>query len=106
MDALADAYDEAMLDVIAEWEDEADPYLGVIWQPGSAIHLEEWPEEGLSGVDCFHPSVEAHKRVGAGYWNRLTLSLVSVQLARGRNGLSAPKVRGMYSRPGIKVGAV
>ena len=78
MDALADAYDTAMLDVIREWEEEAalDPYFGVVWQPGSAIDLGSWPEEALSGADCFHPSLEAHKRVGAGFWNRLTLDLV------------------------------
>ena len=77
MDALADAYDTAMLGVIREWEEEGDPYLGVLWQPGSAIDLGRWGEDALSGVDCFHPSAQAHRRVGAGFWNRLTLSLVS-----------------------------
>lgn len=77
MDALAEAYDRAMLDVIEEWENEGDPYLGVIWQPGEAIDLARWEEEALSGVDCFHPSLEAHKRVGSGFWNRMTLDLVS-----------------------------
>lgn len=77
MDALADAYNEAILGLIREWEEEGDDTLGVIFQPGEAIDLDLWPGESLSSLDCFHPSAEAHRRVGAGFWNRLTMNLVS-----------------------------
>jgi phospholipase B1 len=85
MDALADAYNEAILELIREWEEEGDESLGVMFQPGEAIDLDLWPGESLSRLDCFHPSAEAHKRVGAGFWNRLTMSLVSCSLER--NGI-------------------
>ncbi|KAI9633160.1 uncharacterized protein MKK02DRAFT_18674 [Dioszegia hungarica] len=75
MDALAEAYNQAILGVIHQWEEEGDEKLGVIYQPGEAIDLDLWPGEGLSAVDCFHPSEEGQKRVGAGFWNRLTLNL-------------------------------
>lgn len=48
-----------------------------IRQPGKTVDLENWPIEALSPVDCFHPSEKAHQRVAAGFWNRLTMSLVS-----------------------------
>jgi phospholipase B1 len=47
-------------------------------QSGKAIDLENWPIEALSPVDCFHPSEKAHQRVAAGFWNRMTLSSVSL----------------------------
>ncbi|RSH83935.1 hypothetical protein EHS25_005179 [Saitozyma podzolica] len=75
MDEMGEAYDAAVLEVIREWEEEADPSFGAIWQPGIAIDLEHWPVEALSPVDCFHPSEAAHQRVAAGIWNRLTMSL-------------------------------
>ena len=49
-------------------------------QPGMAIDLEKWPIQALSAVDCFHPSEAAHRRVAAGFWNRLTLERVSESL--------------------------
>jgi phospholipase B1 len=79
MDALAEAYNQAILGVIHQWEDEGDEKLGFTYQPGEAINLDLWPGEGLSPVDCFHPSEEGQKRVGAGFWNRLTLDLVGIQ---------------------------
>lgn len=83
MDALAEAYDEALIEVIEEWErqgresPDVDARFGVIFQPGQAIDLGEWGEDALSGRDCFHPSVRAHERVGAGFWERLGWEMVS-----------------------------
>lgn len=45
-------------------------------QPGRFVDLANWPIEALSPVDCFHPSEAGHRRVAAGLWNRLTLTLV------------------------------
>ncbi|WVQ72265.1 hypothetical protein IAR50_001814 [Cryptococcus sp. DSM 104548] len=75
MDELGEDYDEAVLELVREWEQEGDEGFGVIWQPGSAIDLENYPIKALSPLDCFHPSEAAHQRVAAGFWNRLTLSL-------------------------------
>lgn len=74
MDELGEAYDAAVLDVIKEWVAEDDPSFAAIWQPGTVIDLRNWPIQALSAVDCFHPSEAAHRRVAAGFWNRLTLS--------------------------------
>lgn len=82
MDALADAYNIAILELIKGWEEEGDEGLGIIYQPGEAIDLDIWPGDGLSKVDCFHPSEEGQKRVGAGFWNRLTLDIVSYRSYR------------------------
>ncbi|WWD22714.1 hypothetical protein CI109_107207 [Kwoniella shandongensis] len=75
MDELGEAYDEAVLQVIEEWEKEDDPTFGAIWQPGTVVDLANYPITALSPIDCFHPSELAHQRVAAGFWNRMTLSL-------------------------------
>ncbi|WVF66567.1 hypothetical protein IAT40_001307 [Kwoniella sp. CBS 6097] len=75
MDELGEAYDQAVLEVIREWQHEADDNFGVTWQPGTAVDLENYPITALSPIDCFHPSEAAHQRVGAGFWNRLTMNL-------------------------------
>ena len=93
MDQLANAYDEAVFSLLIDWEAEDDPSFGATWfvhpippevdilmvpdfrQPSSVIDLTEWPITALSPVDCFHPSEAAHRRVAAGFWNRLTLGL-------------------------------
>ncbi|ODO09998.1 hypothetical protein I350_02222 [Cryptococcus amylolentus CBS 6273] len=75
MDSTGEAYDNAVLEIVKAWEAEDDDGFGVMWQPGSLIDLENYPIEALSPVDCFHPSEALHRRVAAGIWNRLTLSL-------------------------------
>ncbi|WVQ94178.1 hypothetical protein IAU59_001256 [Kwoniella sp. CBS 9459] len=75
MDELGQAYDEAVHEIIREWERESDDSFGVTWQPGTAVDLENYPITALSPIDCFHPSEAAHQRVGAGFWNRLSMDL-------------------------------
>ncbi|WVN88522.1 uncharacterized protein L203_103733 [Cryptococcus depauperatus CBS 7841] len=75
MDELAEAYDEAVLEVVREWEREEDPTFGAIWQPGTVVDLANYPITALSPIDCFHPSQAAHQRLAAGFWNRLVLDL-------------------------------
>lgn len=77
MDELSDAYDQAVLDLVAEWNAQDDDSFGVIWQPGEAIDLANYPIQAVSALDCFHPSEAAHQRLAAGVWNRLTMSPVS-----------------------------
>lgn len=74
MDRLADEYNDAIRGIIREWNEEGDDKLGVMFQPGEAVDLRLWTRQGLSEVDCFHPSQEGHERVAVGFWNRLTLS--------------------------------
>ncbi|EIW72937.1 hypothetical protein TREMEDRAFT_15851, partial [Tremella mesenterica DSM 1558] len=104
MDELGEAYDTAVLEVIREWEQEDDPTFAAIWQPGSAIDLEHWPIEALSPVDCFHPSEETHRRVAAGLWNRLTLSLDDK--ARPIYWEDIIKVRCLQEEDTIRVGEI
>ena len=78
MDKMAEEYNAAIQELIRVWDEEDDPGLGVMYQPGEAIDLTRWPKEGLSEVDCFHPSEQGQRRVGAGFWNRLTLNQVRV----------------------------
>lgn len=75
MDELGEAYDEAVLEIVREWEKEGDEHFGAIWQPGTAIDLPNYPITALSPIDCFHPSEASHQRMAAGIWNRLTLNL-------------------------------
>ncbi|WWC90174.1 uncharacterized protein L201_005107 [Kwoniella dendrophila CBS 6074] len=75
MDDLGKSYDEAVRNVIKEWEEEDDPSFGATWQPGTAIDIGNYPFESLSKIDCFHPSELSHQRVASGLWNRLTLTL-------------------------------
>ncbi|KAK6904726.1 hypothetical protein I203_105542 [Kwoniella mangroviensis CBS 8507] len=75
MDELGQAYDQAVWDVIREWEEEDDPSFAAIWQPGTSVDLASYPIEALSKIDCFHPSELSHQRVASGLWNRLTLSM-------------------------------
>ncbi|WVQ82911.1 hypothetical protein IAT38_005047 [Cryptococcus sp. DSM 104549] len=75
MDELGEAYDKEVLEVVREWEEEDAEGFGVVWQPGTAVDLANYPITALSPIDCFHPSEAAHQRMAAGIWNRLTLDL-------------------------------
>ncbi|WVW81292.1 hypothetical protein I302_103283 [Kwoniella bestiolae CBS 10118] len=75
MDELGEAYDQAVWEVIKEWEEEDDPSFAAIWQPGTSVDLANYPIEALSKIDCFHPSELSHQRVASGLWNRLTLGM-------------------------------
>lgn len=62
-----------------EWaESMFEISLTVTRQPGRFVDLADWPIQALSRVDCFHPSEAGHRRVAAGLWNRLTLTLVRI----------------------------
>ncbi|KAG7539647.1 hypothetical protein FFLO_03446 [Filobasidium floriforme] len=73
MDALGEEYNQALQVVVAELNAENRGDFMVIWQPGTFLSLADFPTIALSPIDCFHPSREAHRRIGAGLWNRLTL---------------------------------
>ncbi|EKC97392.1 hypothetical protein A1Q2_08315 [Trichosporon asahii var. asahii CBS 8904] len=75
MDALAAEYDQAVLQLIREWNAKRNPTFAVVWQPGSAVDIANYPIEAVSDVDCFHPSSDAHGRLAAGFWNRYHLDL-------------------------------
>jgi phospholipase B1 len=111
MDAMRADYDTELLRVVRAWaregrdrnRPEVGAGVGVVWQPGEAVDLVRWApgsmdeyergegkeaeeqeeRDALSGRDCFHPSWRAHQRLGAGFWNRLTLGMVSRALGQG-----------------------
>jgi phospholipase B1 len=71
MDTLAWQYDDAIRTVVRGWQAENDPHFGVTFQPGSLVNIKNSPLTALSPADCFHPSLESHKRFAAGVWNRM-----------------------------------
>ncbi|WVQ64327.1 uncharacterized protein L199_002489 [Kwoniella botswanensis] len=104
MDELGQAYDQAVWDVIREWEEEADPSFAAIWQPGTSVDLANYPIEALSKIDCFHPSELSHQRVAGGLWNRLTLNMKDKY--RPIPWEEEPMIRCLEEEDRIKVGEV
>ncbi|KAG8881362.1 hypothetical protein FRB97_009627 [Tulasnella sp. 331] len=72
MDKLQQLYNKKLSKIVKRYQELNDPHFAVLWQPAS-IPLAKFPIEGLSNVDCFHPSTATHERIAAGVWNRLTL---------------------------------
>ncbi|KAG9005321.1 hypothetical protein FRB94_001612 [Tulasnella sp. JGI-2019a] len=72
MDRLQAQYNERLLKIVKRYQKLNDPHFAILWQPAN-IPLAKFPIEGLSNVDCFHPSTATHERIAAGVWNRLTL---------------------------------
>ncbi|KAI8969715.1 hypothetical protein BDB01DRAFT_855575 [Pilobolus umbonatus] len=44
--------------------------FGVMYTPAN-IDISSFPVQGLSNIDCFHPSIEGHQFVGKSVWNTL-----------------------------------
>jgi len=82
MDKLQVLYNERLLRIVKRYQDLNDPHFAVLWQP-AVIPLAKWPVEGLSDVDCFHPSTATHQRMAAGVWNRLTLDAAARSIEFG-----------------------
>lgn len=74
MDELAVAYNQATFKVAAEFQALNDPQFTVVAQPGvDGLNIGKLPdpENYLSDVDCFHPSLCAHQSFALALWNNM-----------------------------------
>ncbi|CAE6512989.1 unnamed protein product [Rhizoctonia solani] len=72
MDRLVQQYNTVLQNIVADYKGKNYKEFAVIWQPPN-LPFKTYPIQAVSSVDCFHPSTDAHARIAAGLWNRLTL---------------------------------
>ncbi|KAF8754794.1 hypothetical protein RHS01_05847 [Rhizoctonia solani] len=72
MDRLVQQYNTVLQNIVADYKAKNYKDFAVIWQPPN-LPFKNYPIQAVSSVDCFHPSSDAHARIAAGLWNRLTL---------------------------------
>lgn len=72
VDEYVQAYNEKSRDVAAYYQSFNDPNFTVIIQPfGRNTMLKDQPPDILSTLDCFHPSLIAHRAMAVALWNNL-----------------------------------
>ncbi|CAE6491917.1 unnamed protein product [Rhizoctonia solani] len=71
-DYKAKNYKDFNTNIVADYKAKNYKDFAVIWQPPN-LPFKGYPIQAVSSVDCFHPSTDAHTRIAAGLWNRLTL---------------------------------
>ena len=71
MDDLQAQYNDRLVKIVSDYQRARDPAFAVTYV-GAEIPLGDYPIEALSNVDCFHPSLDTHRFIAAGMWNRLT----------------------------------
>lgn len=70
MDELQTQYNDRLLKIVSDYQRARDPTFAVTYV-ASGIPFQDYPIEALSNVDCFHPSLDTHRFIAAGMWNRL-----------------------------------
>ena len=71
MDELQAEYNNRLLKIVSDYQRERHPTFAVTYI-SAETPFDEYPVEALSNVDCFHPSLDTHRFIAAGIWNRLT----------------------------------
>ena len=71
MDELQAEYNDRLLKIVSEYQRARHPTFAVTYM-SAEIPFNNYPIEALSDVDCFHPSLDTHRFIAAGMWNRLT----------------------------------
>ena len=71
MDELQEEYNNRLLKIVSDYQRAHHPTFAVTYM-SAEIPFSEYPIEALSSVDCFHPSLDTHRFLAAGMWNRLT----------------------------------
>jgi len=71
MDDLQVEYNDRLLKIVSDYQRARYPSFAVTYM-NAEIPLGDYPVESLSNVDCFHPSLDTHRFIAAGMWNRLT----------------------------------
>jgi len=71
MEKLGEEYNVRLLKIVSDYQRARHPTFAVTYV-SAEILFNEYPIEALSNVDCFHPSLDSHRFIAAGIWNRLT----------------------------------
>ncbi|RIA98105.1 hypothetical protein C1645_174973 [Glomus cerebriforme] len=72
MDETAMEYNKAIRNVVDHYASHRSNTFAVVYH-GNNIDLLTFPVEGLSNIDCFHPSIISHEFIAKTLWNNLVL---------------------------------
>ncbi|RGB37149.1 hypothetical protein C1646_622284 [Rhizophagus diaphanus] len=72
MDETAMEYNKAIRNVVDYYASHKSDSFAVMYQEFD-IDLTTFPVEGLSNIDCFHPSTKSHDFITKIFWNNLVL---------------------------------
>ncbi|KAI9268039.1 hypothetical protein BDA99DRAFT_535558 [Phascolomyces articulosus] len=70
MDALADSYNDKLIEIYQSYQGKNNTGFGVTYQPNN-INIAGFPLEAMSNADCFHPSLISHQWISKIAWNNL-----------------------------------
>ena len=71
MESLREKYNNRLLKIVSDYQRAHHPTFAVTYM-SAEIPFNDYPIEALSNVDCFHPSLDTHRFIATGMWNRLT----------------------------------
>ncbi|GES80545.1 phospholipase B1, membrane-associated-like [Rhizophagus clarus] len=74
MDETAMEYNKAIRNVVNYYASRKSNSFAVMYQEFD-IDLTTFPVEGLSNIDCFHPSTKSHDFIAKTFWNNLVLPM-------------------------------
>ncbi|CAI2164337.1 9657_t:CDS:2 [Funneliformis geosporum] len=72
MDETAMEYNKAIQNVVNYYASKHSDSFAVMYQPFD-LDLLTFPVDGLSSLDCFHPSLKSHEFIAKIFWNNLVL---------------------------------
>jgi len=76
MDEMTVAYNARTRKVVAEYNDPTNPSFAVVSQPHAEdLAIKDQPIDFLSTLDCFHPSLTAHRIMAINLWNTMLTPL-------------------------------
>ncbi|KAL0093945.1 hypothetical protein F4703DRAFT_1903277 [Phycomyces blakesleeanus] len=62
MDEISDAYNAQLLKIFNDYKSKSTDSFGVMYTP-VPVNITSFPIDGLSDIDCFHPSTKGHQWV-------------------------------------------
>ncbi|KAI9352319.1 hypothetical protein BD770DRAFT_368275 [Pilaira anomala] len=76
MDAVAAGYSKQLKQIYEKYKPKQTDTFGVMFTPAN-IDIASFPVQGLSSVDCFHPSTLGHEYVAKSLWNTFFLPIAN-----------------------------
>ncbi|KAG2206529.1 hypothetical protein INT47_008546 [Mucor saturninus] len=76
MDLVSAGYTEQLRLIHQKYKPLRTDTFGVMFSPAN-IDVSSFPVNGLSNIDCFHPSTLGHEYVAKSLWNTLFVPLES-----------------------------